>query len=141
MFYAAGAMLAMMASCYLLLRRGNAFDPGITPPLRLRRWTATLFAAITLSHVWYLPMYILTSKDWVNLIYLVGGLLDTMTVIPLAIVILLVMLQDRRRPLWPIGVLVAPLVGAGAHSYGTFNSAFKQAMGMTATEWMRGVVI
>lgn len=30
MFYAAGAMLAMMASCYLLLRQGNAFDLGMT---------------------------------------------------------------------------------------------------------------
>ena len=106
--------MSMIACIYLLLRRGNAFAAGVTPPIRLRRWTATLFAAITLSHVWYLPMYILTSKDWVNLIYLVGGLLDSMTVFPLTIVVLLVMLQDRRRPLWPVGVLVAPLVGAGA---------------------------
>ena len=29
MFYAAVAMMAMMASCYLLLRRGNAFDPSL----------------------------------------------------------------------------------------------------------------
>ena len=113
-FYGGVAVLSMIACIYLLLRRGNAFAAGVTPPIRLRRWTATLFAAITLSHVWYLPMYILTSKDWVNLIYLVGGLLDSMTVFPLTIVVLLVMLQDRRRPLWPVGVLVAPLVGAGA---------------------------
>ena len=26
---------------------------------------------------------------------------------------------------------------SGFHSYGTFNRAFKQSMGMTATEWMR----
>ena len=113
-FYGGVAALSMIACAYLLLRRGNAFADGITPPTRLRRWTAALFAAITLSHVWYLPMYILTSKDWVNLIYLVGGLLDSMTVFPLTIAVLLVMLQDRRRPLWPVGVVVAPLVGAGA---------------------------
>lgn len=106
--------MSLIACAYLLLRRGNAFAADVTPPIRLRRWTAALFAAITLSHVCYLPMYILTSKDWVSLSYLVGGLLDSMTVFPLTIVVLLVMLQDRRRPLWPVGVLVAPLVGAGA---------------------------
>jgi len=106
--------LSLIACAYLLLRRGNAFAADVTPPIRLRRWTAALFAAITLSHVCYLPMYVLTSKDWVSLSYLVGGLLDSMTVFPLTIVVLLVMLQDRRRPLWPVGVLVAPLVGAGA---------------------------
>ena len=113
-FYGGVAALSMIACVYLLLRRGNAFAADITPPIRLRRWTAALFAAITLSHVCYLPMYVLTSKDWVSLSYLVGGLLDSMTVFPLAIVVLLVMLQDRRRPLWPVGVVVAPLVAAGA---------------------------
>jgi len=112
-FYGGVAVLSMIACVYLLLRRGNAFAADITPPIRLRRWTATLFAAITLSHVWYLPMYILTSKDWVNLTYLVGGMLDSMTVFPLTIIVLLVMLQDRKRPLWPVGVVVAPLVVAG----------------------------
>ena len=29
-----------MASIYLLFRRGNAFAADITPPVRLRRWTA-----------------------------------------------------------------------------------------------------
>ena len=33
-----------------------------------------------------------------------------MTVMPLPVVIMLVMLQDRRRPLWPVAALVAPLV-------------------------------
>ena len=41
---------------------------------------------------------------------LVGGLLDSMTVFPLAIIVLFVMLQDRRRPLWPIAVMMAPFV-------------------------------
>ena len=42
--------------------------------------------------------------------YLVAGLLDIMTTIPLTIVVLLTMLQDRKRPLWPVFVMVAPLV-------------------------------
>ena len=59
-FYGGVAALSMIACVYLLLRRGNAFAADITPPIRLRRWTAALFAAITLSHAWYLPMYVLT---------------------------------------------------------------------------------
>jgi AraC-like DNA-binding protein len=110
MVYAGVAVMSLNACCYLLLRRGNAFAADITPPLRLRRWTAAFFAAMTLSHVWYLPTFFLSSSDDVLLCNLVGGLLDTMTLIPLVIVILLVMLQDRRRPLWPVVLMVAPLI-------------------------------
>ena len=55
MLYAAVAMATIIASCYLLLRRGNAFAPNNTPPVRLRRWTAALFASMALGHLWYLP--------------------------------------------------------------------------------------
>jgi AraC-like DNA-binding protein len=41
---------------------------------------------------------------------MIGILLDSMTFFPLSIIILLVMLQDRRRPLWPVAVMVAPLI-------------------------------
>ena len=104
----------MIACCYLMFRKGNAIAPNITPPVRLRRWTAAFFAAMALSHVWYMPMYILTPGDDAYLSYLVGGMLDVMVVLPLAIVVLLVMLQDRPRPLWPASVMVAPLGVAGA---------------------------
>ena len=97
-------------SCYLLFRRSNAIAPDITPPVRLRRWTAAFFAAITLCHLWYMPMYFLTSGDDMMLGYLIAGLLDCMTSIPLTIVVLLTMLQDRRRPLWPVFVIIAPIV-------------------------------
>ncbi len=110
MFYASVAMLSLIACCYLLFRQGNAFAKEITPPVRLRRWTAAFFAAITLCHLWYLPTYFLTSSDDMMLSSLIAGLLDCMTVIPLAIVIMLCMLQDRRRPLWPVVAMVAPLV-------------------------------
>ena len=108
MFYAVVAALSMMASCYLLLRRGNAFAPDITPPVRLRRWTAAFFASMTLSHVWYMPILFLTTSDDVKLNYLIGALLDYLILVPLAIVVLFVMLQDRRRPLWPVAVMTAP---------------------------------
>ena len=115
-------MLCLNACCYLLFRRSNGIAPDITPPVRLRRWTAAFFAAIALCHLWYLPTYFLTSPDDMMLGSLIAGLLDSMTVIPLAIVILLVMLQDRKRSLWPIALMVAPLIagnvwGIAACSY------------------------
>ena len=110
MFYASVAMLSLIACCYLLFRQGNAIAPDITPPVRLRRWTAAFFACAALCHLWYLPMYFLTSSDDIMLGSLIAGLLDLMTVTPLTIVILLTMLQDRRRPLWPVAVMIAPLI-------------------------------
>ncbi len=110
MFYASVAMLALIACCYLLFRRSNAIAPDVTPPVRLRRWTAAFFAAIALCHMWYLPTFFLTSPDEVMLGSLVAGWLDCMTVIPLMFIILLTMLQDLRRPLWPVCVIMAPLV-------------------------------
>ena len=110
MFYAGVTVLNLIACCYLLFRRANAIAPDVTSPVRLRRWTAAFFAASALSHLWNLPMYFLTSSDDVMLSYLVGGLLDCMTIGPLAIVVLLTMLQDRRRPLWPVAITIAPFV-------------------------------
>ena len=119
MFYASVAMLSLIACCYLLFRQGNAFAKDVTPPVRLRRWTAAFFAAIALCHIWYLPTYFLTSSDDMMLGYHIAGLLDCMTAIPLTIVVLLVMLQDRRRPLWPVAVMVAPLAVGNAFCIAT----------------------
>ena len=113
MFYGGVAVFSMIACCYLLFRQDNAFASDVKSPVRLRRWTATFFASVTLSHVWYLPMYILPSSDAAKLSYLLGGLLDFMIVFPLVIVVVIVMLQDRRRSLWPVGVMVVPLVVMG----------------------------
>lgn len=110
MLYTAAAVLSLIGSCYLLFRRANAIAPDITSPIRLRRWTAAFFAALTLSHLWYLPSVFLTSDDDILLCNSIGALLDCMIVYPLVIVVLLCMLQDRRRPLWPVAVMVAPLV-------------------------------
>ena len=116
MLYAVVTAIAMLASCYLLLRRANAIAPDITPPIRLRRWTAAFFAAFVLNHLWYMPILFHIPSDDVTMIDLTGGLLDCMTIMPLAIVVLFTMLQDRRRPLWPVGVIMAPIVVAGAWS-------------------------
>ena len=110
MLYTTAAVLSLIASCYLLFRRANAIATDITSPVRLRRWTAAFFASATLSHVWYFPSVFLTSDEDILLCNSIGALLDCMIVYPLVIVVLLCMLQDRRRPLWPVAVMVAPLV-------------------------------
>ena len=92
MLYAVVTAMAMMASCYLLFRRANAIAPDITPPVRLRRWTAAFFAAFALNHVWYMPLFFLTSAEDIRLFDLIGALLDSMTIIPLLIVVLFAML-------------------------------------------------
>ena len=107
--YTGAAVLSLIACCYLLFRRGNAFAPDIKSSARLRRWTAVFFGAMTLSHVWYMPGVFLTSDNDIILHDLVGGLLDSMTIVPLAIIVMLCMLQDSRRPLWPAWVMTAPL--------------------------------
>ena len=114
MLYGVVTAMSVIASFYLLFRRANAIAPDITPPARLRRWTAAYFASIALNHVWYMPIFFLTSSEDVRLCDLIGGLLDCMTVLPLSIVVLLVILQDRRRPLWPVAVMMVPLVVVGA---------------------------
>ena len=110
MLYAVVAALNLVACCYLLFRRGNAFAPDITSPVCLRQWTAAFFAAMTLSHLWYMPSIYLTSSEDKMLCYSIGALLDYITTFPLAIVILFTMLQDRKRPLWSAWVMIIPLV-------------------------------
>ena len=124
MLYAAVTVIAVLASCYLLFRRANAIAPDVTPPVRLRRWTAAFFAVFVVNHVWYMgPTFFLTSSEDIKITNLVGGLLDCMTFFPLAIVVLLTMLQDRRRPLWPVAVIVAPLVVGMVWSVATRSEA------------------
>lgn len=110
MLYAVVTAMAAIASIYLLFRRGNAFAADITPPRRLRRWTAAFFGVVAAGHLWYLPAVVLTSDDDIMLSLFIGALLDCMLMIPLSLVVMLCILQDRRRPLWPVGVMVAPLV-------------------------------
>ena len=121
MLYAVVAVLNLVASCYLLFRRGNAIAPDITSPIRLRRWTGVFFTAMTLSHLWYMPSIYLTSSEDKMLCYDIGGMLDCMTTFPLAIVILITMLQDRRRTLWLAFVMVIPLVVILALNLGTHS--------------------
>ncbi|MCR5780205.1 MAG: AraC family transcriptional regulator [Bacteroidaceae bacterium] len=123
LLYGVGMTMAASACIYLLMRQGNAFAKDITPPLRLRRWTALFFFVIAMAHLWYLPVAVLDSSEDVMLCMLIGALLDCMLAIPLALIVMLCMLQDRRRPLWPVGVMVAPLVAGMIWNVATRSEA------------------
>ena len=124
MLYAVATAMSMLASCYLLFRRGNAFAADITPPVRLRRWAAAFFAFSALSRMWYMPILFLSSSEDVKRCDLIGGLLDSMTFLPLSVALMFVMLQDRRRPLWPIAVMFVPFVVRNAYNVVTCNYSF-----------------
>ena len=106
-----GVMVAsLIACCYFLFRRGNAFAPDVTPPVRLRRWAAAFFASSALSHLWWLPYSFLNPWDTNTLYCVIAVFLDCVTVVPTITATLLCMLQDRRRPLWPVALSLLPFV-------------------------------
>ena len=104
MLYGGAAMLAVVGCCYLLLTPGNAFSSDIRPPKVLRGWAATFMAFVALSHVWWGVL----GNFWLQEDHLlrnaVAIMLDSVTLMPCMMAVLLRMLQDRQRPLWPIGV-------------------------------------
>ena len=112
MLYGGAAMLAVAASLFLLFRRGNAIAPTVTPPLRLRRSAAVFMASVAASHVWWVVLgsYWLTGDHALRNAVAIG--LDSLTLVPTMMTTLLCMLQDRRRPLWPIAVAMLPVVAA-----------------------------
>ena len=115
MLYAAVATTALIACCYLLLRRANSIAPDVTPPRALRRWTAAFLAAIGLSHVWYLPVVFMSSAADMQTWYYVCAFIDYIVFVPLVMAMMLAMLQDRRRPLWPAVMATLPLVAGLAY--------------------------
>ena len=111
MLYGMAGFFALLACLYLLLRQGNAFvGEEIKSSLRLRRWTAALMAAMAASHVWWyvIGVYWL-ADDWlVRTITVI--MLDHVTLVPLVMGVMLAMLQDCRRPLWPWLLVQLPVV-------------------------------
>ena len=107
LLHGAGTAISVVLCLSLLLCRGKAIAPDITPPARLRRWAATLFGVMALAHVWWMLFYMF-SDDTCSVIYGLLVAIDCM-VLPFVFVgTLLNMLQDRRRPLWPIFVVMTP---------------------------------
>jgi len=107
LFYGAVTMLAFVACLYLLLRPVSIFNTEITPPLRLRRWMAATFASVAMSHIWWVLLYYgQTDGDPSSHIFLCRSL-DVMFNWSVTFYTMLVMLQDRLRPIWPVAVFIA----------------------------------
>ena len=114
MLYSGVAVLALVAGLYLWLRRSNAIAPTIAPPTELRWWTSAFLMMAALSHVWWyvLGVYWLTDDRLIRNITAVT--LDHLTLVPLVMAMLLRMLQDRQRRLWPWVLTQVPIIVAAA---------------------------
>ena len=108
--YCGVAFLAVAACLYLLFRRRNVFADDVRSSRRLRRWTALLMAAIAASHVWWYAVGVYCLADDRLVRNITNIMLDYATLVPLTMAVLLAMLQDRRRPLWPWLVVQLPVV-------------------------------
>jgi AraC-like DNA-binding protein len=102
-------MAVLIACIYLCIRRGNAFAPDITSPVRLRRWAAACLAIAFLSHIWWIFPYSY-SCDTNSVLYTVTSVLDCIGILTTIAGTLFAMLQDRRRPVWPVLIAMIPFV-------------------------------
>ena len=107
LLHGAGTAVCIVLFLYLLLCRGKAIAPDITPPARLRRWAAALFGIMAMTHIWWILFYTY-SDDTSSLIYGLLVAADCMALPFVFVGTLLTMLQDRHRPLWPILVVTTP---------------------------------
>ena len=107
LLHGAGIAVGTVLCLYLLMCRGKAIAPDITPPVRLRRWAAALLGVMALAHVWWILFYTY-SDDTSSVIYGLLVAIDCMVLPPVFVGTLLHMLQDRRRPLWPIFIVMTP---------------------------------
>ena len=107
--YSTTGVVPLIGALYLLLRRGNAIAPDVTPPARLRRWAAAFFGVTALAHVWWMLFYFYCG-DLNSVSYLLVVTLDCVLLFTTFSGMLLAMLQDRRRPVWPALTLMIPFV-------------------------------
>ena len=119
MLYGGAATLCVVLCLYLLLSRGKVIAPEITPPVRLRRWAAAFYAAGALGHAWWFLLYLyfrdnqlMYGTDY-SPGYVVGEVLDCVSLLITLAGTLLAMLQDRRRPVWPVAVASIPIAVLG----------------------------
>ena len=124
MLYGGAAFFALLACLYLLLRHGNAFADDVRSSLILRRWTAAFMAGVVASHVWWvlLGQHFLVDDRLVRNIIAIS--LDYLTFVPLMMCVLIRMLQDRRRPLWPLIPLFVPIAMLAVVCIVTHNNIF-----------------
>ena len=130
--YGVTGVVPLLAVLYLWLCRGrsssagllpkgrkNAIAPGVTPPVRLRRWAACFFSVAVLDHVWWLLFCIffgdIRSMDdlFHSAAYWATVIIDYLAMLTTLVGTLLSMLQDRRRPVWPVFLAMIPIVALG----------------------------
>jgi AraC-like DNA-binding protein len=121
--------LSVAEALYLLLRRSNAIAPEVTPPKRLRIWAAAILLENVFSHVLWLWYFCRPSIPG----YIIVCTLDILLLIPMIAGILLSMLQDRHRPIWPVAVALVPAIVLPALGIIFQNEAFMA--------WLRFYVI
>ena len=127
--YGGVAMLNAAAAFYLLLRRSNAIAPEVTSPIRLRRWAAAFLMASALSHV----LWIFYANHPSPTGYKVFCGLDILLYFPTIAGILLAMLQDRHRPVWPMLVMLSLAVPVWVLSLVRGEDALSVPLGIYVT--------
>ena len=125
MLYGGAAMMALLAAVYLWLRSGNAINQNMESPKELRRWAAAFLTSVAASHVWWALLGTVWLTDDQLVRNIVAITLDRVTFVPLMMCVLLRMLQDRRRPLWPVAVAMLPFVAVAVVSISTRNDNFE----------------
>ena len=104
LLYGGVIMLSVVAALYLLLRRNNAFASDVQPPLRLRRWSAAFLMACAFSRLLWAFYGFHPSLA----LYVIVCDVDMLILFPSITGIMLSMLQDRHRPVWPMLVALIP---------------------------------
>ena len=136
MLYGAAGWFALVAAVYLLWRRGNAVvGDEMSSSRALRLWTAAFLLSVFMSHVWWAllgPVWLTDDRLVRNIVSIA---LDRLTFVPLMMCVLLRMLQDRRRPLWPVWASVAPVAVLAVVCIATRSDVFE-----VAVEWYMAVV-
>ena len=132
LLHGAGIAVGTVLCLYLLLCRGKAIAPDITPPARLRRWAAALFGVMALAQ--------LSATVGVNRYYLSQYFTNQGTsyyayIHDLRIRYFVARYRELAAAHEPI-VAQQLAQESGYHSYSTFSTAFKQRMGQSVTAWM-----
>lgn len=125
MLYGGSTMMAVLAGLYLWLRSGNAVNREMESPKELRRWAAAFLASVAASHVWWAMLGTVWLTDDRLTRNIIAITLDRISFIPLMMCVLLRMLQDRRRPLWPIAIAMVPFIVVAIVSIVTHNNSFE----------------
>ena len=129
MLYGGASMMAVMAALYLWLRSANAISREMDSPKELRRWAAAFLASVAASHAWWALLGTMWLTDDRLVRNIVAITLDRISFVPLMMCVLLRMLQDRRRPLWPVAAAMVPFIVVGIVSIVTHNDAFEWFVG------------